>query len=91
MTIFVFVSPQQKHCTPAALEMYYTEQQQQPEPGVRDGSHSGLYAALSHLNQVKGTGPEPQLPWLPVISALKDAEVVKQGSEALKGELEGDE
>ncbi|XP_055364122.1 calcyon neuron-specific vesicular protein isoform X2 [Betta splendens] len=79
----------QKHCTPAALEMYYTEQQQ--EPGMRAGGTGGLYAALTHLNQVKGTGPEPQLPWLPVISALKDAEAAKQASEELKGGLEGDE
>ncbi|XP_026216021.1 calcyon neuron-specific vesicular protein [Anabas testudineus] len=80
----------QKHCTPAALEMYYTEQQQQ-EPGMHGGTNTGLYAALSHLNQVKGTGPELPSPWLPVISALKEAEVAKQGSEPLKGVLEGEE
>ncbi|XP_059192544.1 calcyon neuron-specific vesicular protein isoform X2 [Centropristis striata] len=81
-----------KHCTPAALEMYYTEQQQQQEePGVRGGANSGLYAALSHLNQVKRTGPELPSPWLPVISALKEAEVAKQGNEPLKGVLEGEE
>nr|XP_033479023.1 calcyon neuron-specific vesicular protein isoform X1 [Epinephelus lanceolatus] len=81
----------QKHCTPAALEMYYTEQQQQEEPGVRGEPNTGLYAALSHLNQVKRTGPELPSPWLPVISALKEAEVAKQGSEPLKGVLEGEE
>ncbi|XP_037619533.1 calcyon neuron-specific vesicular protein isoform X2 [Sebastes umbrosus] len=85
-----------KHCTPAALEMYYTEQQQQQqeedeEPGVRGGANAGLYAALSHLNQVKRTGPELPSPWLPVISALKEAEVAKQGGEQLKRELEGEE
>ncbi|XP_034396405.1 calcyon neuron-specific vesicular protein [Cyclopterus lumpus] len=81
----------QKHCTPAALEMYYTEQQQQEDPGVRGGANSGLYAALSHLNQVKRTGSELPSPWLPVINALKEAEVAQQGSEQLKGVLEGEE
>ncbi|XP_023258993.1 neuron-specific protein family member 1-like isoform X2 [Seriola lalandi dorsalis] len=81
-----------KHCTPAALEMYYTEQQQQQqEPGVHGGTDTGLYAALSHLNQVKRTGPELPSPWLPVISALKEAEVAKQVSEPPKGVLEGEE
>nr|XP_020474064.1 neuron-specific protein family member 1-like isoform X2 [Monopterus albus] len=47
-----------KHCTPAALEMYYTEQQQQQDPGVHGVASTGLYAALSSLNQRKGTGPE---------------------------------
>uniref|UniRef100_A0A665WXW0 Neuronal vesicle trafficking-associated protein 1-like n=1 Tax=Echeneis naucrates TaxID=173247 RepID=A0A665WXW0_ECHNA len=56
----------QKHCTPAALEMYYTEQH----------TDTGLYAALSHLNQVKRPGSELPSPWLPVISALKEAEVL---------------
>ncbi|KAM9362965.1 calcyon neuron-specific vesicular protein [Symphorus nematophorus] len=82
----------QKHCTPAALEMYYTEQQQQQqEPGVHGSTNTGLYAALSHLNQVKRTGPELPPPWLPVITALKEAELAKQGSEPLKGVLEGEE
>ncbi|XP_018535230.1 calcyon neuron-specific vesicular protein [Lates calcarifer] len=85
----------QKHCTPAALEMYYTEQQQQEqqqqEPSVHGSTNTGLYAALSHLNQIKRTGPELPSPWLPVISALKEAEVAKQGSEPLKGMLEGEE
>ncbi|XP_068448333.1 calcyon neuron-specific vesicular protein isoform X2 [Clinocottus analis] len=80
-----------KHCTPAALEMYYTEQQQEEEPGVRGGANSGLYAALSHLNQVKRTGPELPMPWLPVISALKEAEAAEQGSEQLKGVQEEEE
>ncbi|KAF7644863.1 hypothetical protein LDENG_00214420 [Lucifuga dentata] len=80
----------QKHCSPAALEMYYTEQQQrQQEPGVRGGT--GLYATLSHLNQVKKTGPELVSPWLPVISALKEAEIAKRGSEPVKGAEEGEE
>ncbi|XP_034755640.1 calcyon neuron-specific vesicular protein isoform X2 [Etheostoma cragini] len=81
----------QKHCTPAALEMYYTEQQQQGVPGIHDGANTGLYAALSHLNHVKRTGSELPSPWLPVISALKEAEVAKQGSEPLPGGLEGEE
>ncbi|XP_051241367.1 calcyon neuron-specific vesicular protein isoform X2 [Dicentrarchus labrax] len=85
-----------KHCTPAALEMYYTEQQQQQqqqqqEPGLHGGTNTGLYAALSHLNQVQRTGPELPPPWLPVISALKEAELAKQSSEPLKGVLEGEE
>ncbi|XP_033976244.1 calcyon neuron-specific vesicular protein isoform X2 [Trematomus bernacchii] len=77
-----------KHCTPAALEMYYTEQQQQEEPGVHGGA--GLYAALSHLNQVKRTGPELPSAWLPVPSALNEAEVTNQRSELLTGEQEGE-
>ncbi|XP_060908642.1 calcyon neuron-specific vesicular protein isoform X1 [Labrus mixtus] len=83
----------QKHCTPAALEMYYTEQQQeQQEPGIIHGSpNTGLYAALSHLNQMKRAGPELPPPWLPVISALKEAEAGKQGSEAVKRALQGEE
>ncbi|XP_056265536.1 calcyon neuron-specific vesicular protein [Pseudoliparis swirei] len=79
----------QKHCTPAALEMYYTQQQE--DPGVRGGANSGLYAALSHLNQVKRTGSELPSPWLPVINALKEAEVAQRGSEQQKGVLEGEE
>ncbi|KAJ4923135.1 hypothetical protein JOQ06_016475 [Pogonophryne albipinna] len=78
----------QKHCTPAALEMYYTEQQQQEEPGVHGGA--GLYAALSQLNQVKRTGPELPSAWLPVPSALNEAEVTNQRSELLTGEQEGE-
>ncbi|XP_029367641.1 calcyon neuron-specific vesicular protein [Echeneis naucrates] len=83
----------QKHCTPAALEMYYTEQQQQQQqqdPGAHGSTDTGLYAALSHLNQVKRPGSELPSPWLPVISALKEAEVAKQGSELPKGEMEGE-
>ncbi|XP_020510573.1 calcyon neuron-specific vesicular protein isoform X2 [Labrus bergylta] len=82
-----------KHCTPAALEMYYTEQQQeQQEPGIiHGGPNTGLYAALSHLNQMKRAGPELPPPWLPVISALKEAEAGKQGSEAVKRALQGEE
>ena len=71
--------------------MYYTEQQQQQEPGFHGSANRGLYAALSHLNQVKRTGPELPPPWLPVITAMKEAELAKQGSEPLKGALEGEE
>ncbi|KAM8878838.1 calcyon neuron-specific vesicular protein [Spinachia spinachia] len=82
----------QKHCSPAALEeMYYTEQQEVQGPGVRGETNAGLYAALSHLNQVKRTGPELPSPWLPVIRALKEAEAAKQSSEQLKGALEREE
>nr|XP_046264237.1 calcyon neuron-specific vesicular protein isoform X2 [Scatophagus argus] len=89
-----------KHCTPAALEMYYTEQQQQQQqqeqqqqqqPGLHSSTNTRLYAALSHLNQVKRTGPELPRPWLPVITALKEAELAKQGSELPKGVLQGEE
>ncbi|XP_045903803.1 calcyon neuron-specific vesicular protein isoform X1 [Micropterus dolomieu] len=66
----------QKHCTPAALEMYYTEQQHQE----RD-VHSGTESFVTELPP----------PWLQVISALKEAEEAKQGSEPLKGVLEGGE
>lgn len=72
-----FVLQQQKHCIPAALEMYYTEEQQQ-EPGVHGSTNTGLYAALSHLNQVKGTGPELPSPWLPVISTLKKTKEARE-------------
>ena len=71
--------------------MYYTEQQQQQEPGLHGSANTGLYAALSHLNQVKRTGPELPPPWLPVITALKEAELAKQGDGPLKGVLEGEE
>ncbi|MEQ2233007.1 hypothetical protein ILYODFUR_017340 [Ilyodon furcidens] len=80
----------QKHCTPAALEMYYTEQQQQEEdPGAQRGTNTGLYAALSHLNQVKRTGPGLMSQWLPVIR--QGDEEAKESSEPLKEELEGEE
>ncbi|KAK5605813.1 hypothetical protein CRENBAI_005412 [Crenichthys baileyi] len=81
----------QKHCTPAALEMYYTEQQQQQEedPGAQRSTNTGLYAALSHLNQVKRTGPGLMSQWLPVIR--QGDEEAKESSEPLKEELEGEE
>ncbi|XP_036403328.1 neuronal vesicle trafficking-associated protein 1-like [Megalops cyprinoides] len=67
---FVF---KHKHCTPAALEMYFSQQ----EPAPR----GSLYTAVSHLNQAKRTIPE-LLPssWLPVINALKDAEKATEES-----------
>lgn len=74
--------------------MYYTEQQQEEEgeePGLQGSTNTGLYAALSHLNQVKRSGPELPAPWLPVITALKEAELAKQGSEPQRGVLEGEE
>lgn len=88
---FFVLIQQQKHCTPAALEMYYTEQQEEQDPGVRGGVNAGLYAALSRLNQVKRTGPELPSPWLPVVSAPKEAEAAKQSSEQLRGALEREE
>uniref|UniRef100_A0AAV2LHE7 Calcyon neuron-specific vesicular protein n=1 Tax=Knipowitschia caucasica TaxID=637954 RepID=A0AAV2LHE7_KNICA len=53
-----------KHCSPAALEMYYTEQQTVDQS--RDQS-----VLLSALNQVKRTSL--QSPWKPVFSAPKEA------------------
>ncbi|XP_013868967.1 calcyon neuron-specific vesicular protein isoform X3 [Austrofundulus limnaeus] len=82
----------QKHCTPAALEMYYTDQQQQQgEPGLPSSTNTGFYASLSHLNHAKRTGPELPSSWLPVISAVKEAEEAKEGSETLKSGPEGQE
>ncbi|MGH0116725.1 UNVERIFIED_CONTAM: hypothetical protein FKN15_021273 [Acipenser sinensis] len=66
---FVF---KHKHCTPAALEVYYSEQE--------TGSRGSLYTAISHLNQAKKTMPELPSPWLPVINALKEAEKAKEES-----------
>ncbi|XP_014840175.1 PREDICTED: neuron-specific protein family member 1-like [Poecilia mexicana] len=81
----------QKHCTPAALEMYYTEQQQQDgeEPGARGSAGTGLYAALSHLNQVKRTGPGLMSQWLPVIR--QEPEEAKENTEPLKEDMEGED
>ncbi len=71
--------------------MYYTEQQeQQQQSGLRDSSNTRLYATLSHLNQVKRSGPEMPAPWLPVITALKEADLAEKGDGPLKGVLEGD-
>lgn len=95
--MFLCMRWQQKHCTPAALEMYYTEQQQeqqeeQQEPGLHgSSSNTGLYSALSHLNQVKRIGPELPPPWLPVISALKEAELAKSDGELPRAVMEGEE
>ncbi|XP_038599866.1 neuron-specific vesicular protein calcyon isoform X1 [Tachyglossus aculeatus] len=66
---FVF---KHKHCTPAALEMYYSEQEA--------GSRGSLYTAINHLTQAKKTIPELPSPWLPVINALKEAEKAKEES-----------
>lgn len=67
----VFCSfPQHKHCTPAALEMYYSEQEVGPQ--------GSLYTAINHLNQGKKTIPELPSPWLPVINALKEGEKGKE-------------
>ncbi|XP_043374672.1 neuron-specific vesicular protein calcyon isoform X4 [Dermochelys coriacea] len=64
---FVF---KHKHCTPTALEMYYSEQEV--------GSQGSLYTAINHLNQGKKTIPELPSPWLPVINALKEGEKGKE-------------
>ncbi|XP_067259227.1 calcyon neuron-specific vesicular protein [Chanodichthys erythropterus] len=48
---------QHRHCTPAALEMYYPEQ----------NSRGSLYTAMTHLNQAKKNMPELSPPWLPVM------------------------
>lgn len=80
----------QKHCAPTTLEMYYSEEQQQKEPDIHSSPNTGLYTALSHLNQMNRAGPELPPPWLPVISALKEAEAAKEDSEAERGELHGE-
>uniref|UniRef100_A0A4X2LDR5 Calcyon neuron specific vesicular protein n=1 Tax=Vombatus ursinus TaxID=29139 RepID=A0A4X2LDR5_VOMUR len=67
---FVF---KHKHCTPAALEMYYSEQEA--------GPRGSLYTAINHLTQAKKTIPELPSPWLPVINALKEAEKRKEDAE----------
>ncbi|XP_064171126.1 calcyon neuron-specific vesicular protein [Anguilla rostrata] len=59
-----------KHCTPAALEMYYSEQE--------TGSRGSLYTAISHLKQAKKTIPELPSLWLPVTNALIEAEKAKE-------------
>ncbi|XP_035390520.1 calcyon neuron-specific vesicular protein [Electrophorus electricus] len=58
-----------KHCNPAALEMYYPEQEA--------ASRGSLYTAISHLNQAKKALPELSSPWLPVLNALKKSEEAK--------------
>lgn len=69
-----------KHCSPAALEMYYSEQQQEPATDLSK-DQTGL---LSALNQVKRTGlPSP---WRPVLSALKEA----QDKQALQNPMDQD-
>ncbi|XP_062386697.1 calcyon neuron-specific vesicular protein [Sardina pilchardus] len=62
-----------KHCTPAALEMYYSEQ----EGGGGGPKGGSLYTAISHLSQAKKSLPELPSPWLPVINALKEAQRAK--------------
>ncbi|XP_076839241.1 calcyon neuron-specific vesicular protein [Brachyhypopomus gauderio] len=58
-----------KHCSPAALEMYYPEQEA--------ASRGSLYTAISHLNQAKKALPELSSPWLPVLNALKENQETK--------------
>ncbi|KAJ8284905.1 hypothetical protein COCON_G00037550 [Conger conger] len=65
-----------KHCTPAALEMYYSEQEA--------GPRGGLYTAISHLKQAKKTIPELPSLWLPVTNALIEAEKAKEESSHLQ-------
>ncbi|XP_061736448.1 calcyon neuron-specific vesicular protein isoform X1 [Nerophis ophidion] len=79
---------QQRHCTPTALELFPAEQPNPPD--VQGGNNPGLYTALSRLNQVKRAGPE--LPWLPVIRALKETDRTKEEShQQAKSERAGDE
>lgn len=74
------MSSQQKHCTPAALEMFYSQQQQQP-PGA---TSRGLYAALSHLGQVKEGEPELPQPWLPVASISSEKKPPESSNQDLQ-------
>ncbi|XP_070782931.1 calcyon neuron-specific vesicular protein [Enoplosus armatus] len=76
-----------KHCIPAALEMQYTEQQQQQERDV----HASIGDCLPYMLSPSPPGIELPPPWLQVLSTLKEAEEAKQGSEPLKGVLEGEE
>lgn len=64
---FVF---KHKHCTPAAMEMYYAE-----EHGGPGGS---LYTALSHLSQAKKSAPVLTSSWVPVPSTQKVAGKVQE-------------
>lgn len=57
---FVF---KHKHCSPAALEMYYSQQE--------TGPRGSLHTVISHLSQAKRTIPNLSSPWLPVLPALK--------------------
>ncbi|XP_064369612.1 neuron-specific vesicular protein calcyon isoform X1 [Dromaius novaehollandiae] len=63
---FVF---KHKHCSPAVLEMYYTEQETGPQ--------GSLYMAINHFSQGKKSLPDLPSPWMPVVGALKEAENVK--------------
>uniref|UniRef100_A0A8B9PHN0 Calcyon neuron specific vesicular protein n=1 Tax=Apteryx owenii TaxID=8824 RepID=A0A8B9PHN0_APTOW len=64
---FVF---KHKHCSPAVLEMYYSEQETGPQ--------GSLYMAINHFSQGKKSIPDLPSPWMPVVSALKEAENVKE-------------
>ncbi|XP_007897127.1 calcyon neuron-specific vesicular protein [Callorhinchus milii] len=64
---FVF---KHKHCTPAALEMYYSEQEA--------GPRGSLYTVISHLSQAKRTIPDLSSPWLPIVPALKGSAKSKE-------------
>ncbi|XP_067394821.1 neuron-specific vesicular protein calcyon isoform X2 [Emydura macquarii macquarii] len=70
---FVF---KHKRCTPAALEMYYSEQEVGPQ--------GSLYTAINHLNQAKKTSSELPSPWLPVINVLKEAEKSTEDSAGIQ-------
>lgn len=70
----------EKHCSPAALEMFYSEQQQEPSAATSK-DQAGL---LSALNQLKRT--QLSSPWRPVLSALKEA----QNKQALQNPLDQD-
>ncbi|XP_061625378.1 calcyon neuron-specific vesicular protein [Phyllopteryx taeniolatus] len=73
---------QQRHCTPAALEPFSSEQQNPAD--IPGSANSGLYAALSRFNQVKRTAPEMPSPWLPVIRVLKETDAAKHDSQPVK-------
>ncbi|XP_057699061.1 neuronal vesicle trafficking-associated protein 1-like [Corythoichthys intestinalis] len=68
---------QQKHCTPASLEIFSSGQQ---NPADIPGSSSGLNAVLSRLNHVRRMSPDMPSPWLPVIRALKETDASKRNS-----------
>ncbi|XP_025896460.1 neuron-specific vesicular protein calcyon [Nothoprocta perdicaria] len=64
---FVF---KHKHCSPAVLEMYYSEQEAGPQ--------GSLYMAINHFSQGKKSTPDQPSPWMPAVGSLKEVENVKE-------------
>ncbi|KAM8806397.1 neuron-specific vesicular protein calcyon [Eudromia elegans] len=64
---FVF---KHKHCSPAVLEMYYSEQETGPQ--------GSLHMAINHFSQDKKSVSDLTSPWMPAVSSLKEVENVKE-------------